>query len=167
MNDANPLSVTSMLDETSSSGAAEHLNPGLLGAIDAWREKRRADIHQKVAARSAAASRKKYREACEAKGKSVRQYTYHGHLPQQPGESLEDYRKRIHRDRQRTYKATAGKPRNRRADLSKMTPEERAEHTRKLATARKRRQRAQEQSDPDSVPTETPSASGSIEWGMF
>jgi len=167
MRDTNAFSVTSMSDETSPNDAAGLLKPGLFEAIHAWQEKRRADVHQKVAARSAAASRKRYSEEREAEGKTVRRYTYHDHLPQQPGESLEDYRKRIHRDRQRTYKAASGEPRKRRTDLSKMTPEERAEHTRKLSTARKQRQRTSEKSEASSVPTEMPSASGDIEWGMF
>lgn len=107
MNNADPVSLTEMSEKDSS----ELLKPELRDAIHAWQEKRRADVHQRVAARSAAVSRKKYREEREAEGKAVRSYRYHGHLPQQPYESLEDFRKRLHRDRQQSYRVASDRPR--------------------------------------------------------
>lgn len=166
MSDAEPISFVKMLDERSSDDAGGVLKPELREAIHEWQEKRRTDVHQRVAARSAAASRKKYREERESEGKTVRRYKYHNHLPQQPDESLEDYRKRLHRDRQQSYRGQSNAPSRPRADLSAMTAEERAEHTRRLATARKRRQRVKAQTEVHGEP-EAPSIPSGIEWGMF
>lgn len=166
MSDAESISVVKMLDERSSDDAGGVLKPEVREAIHQWQEKRRADVHQRVAARSAAASRKKYREERESEGKSVRRYKYHNHLPQQPDESLEVFRKRLHRDRQQSYRAPSNASSRPRADLSTMTQEERAEHTRMLATARKRRQRERAHSDVNGQ-VEAPSVPSGIKWGMF
>lgn len=144
------------------------LSFGVLDAIDAWREKRREDIHRKVAARSARESRERYRAEREAEGKTVRPYTFHSHLPRQHDETENDFRKRIHRDRQRIYKVGSEHPRRPRADLSKMTEEERADHNQKLANASKQRERDKKKYSNLGAATETQSSVGSgIEWGMF
>ena len=133
--------ATALTTNTLASVAGLHVpRPGLVDAINAWKEKRREEVHRKVAARSARVSREKYRAEREAEGKTVRPYEFHDHQPRRDDETESDYRKRIHRDRQQSYRG-ASDVKHPRADLSKMTPTERADHTRKLAAARKKRER--------------------------
>jgi hypothetical protein len=109
--------------------------------MDAWREHSREEVHRRVAARSAKQQRDLYRADREAEGRTVRPYKWHGHVPQQPWETHEAFRKRTHRDRQRAYRGTADQWFGERADLSALSEDERKQHVRELATARQRERR--------------------------
>ncbi|KQR79276.1 hypothetical protein ASG03_12050 [Rhizobium sp. Leaf341] len=107
-------------------------------------------MHRKVAAASAAVSRKKYREERAAQGLTVRPHTYHDHVPQQPHEHREDYEKRIHRDRERERRGVTAQTVRPYHDLSNMTEEEKAEHRRTQAKLRKANERKRKAEAKDS-----------------
>lgn len=168
MDDNDTPSIVPVLVNITERSNKHPVKPELIEAIHAWREKRRADIHRKVAAGSAREARERYRAERKAEGKIVRPYKFHNHLPKQEDETESDFRRRIHRDRQRTYKAASAQPTRPRADLSTMTPEERADHIRKLATARKQRERNRKDGATNRTTAKMSSPVGDdIEWGMF
>lgn len=162
LSDLEPISSTGTSEKTAGIN-----RPGLKAYIETWQENRRNYIHEQIAAASAAESRKRYRAAREAEGKMVRGYKRHNHLPQQPHETCRDYELRCHRERQQVYRTDADALKRPRADLSKMTEEERRTHVRELANARKRRERAKPQLAVGNGDVPAPSNSGDIEWGMF
>lgn len=125
------------------------LTPQLRAIIDAWQHKRREDVHERVAARSAREQRNRYRHMRAAEGESVRRYHFHDHEPQRPAESRTDYEKRTHRDRQREYRGTPADSVRARTDLSQMMADEKADHERELT--RKRQQRRRERQSQDSL----------------
>ncbi len=106
-----------------------------------WRASRSEDVHRKVAARSAAISRLKYRVERAAEGKTVRPYNFHKHEPQQPYETHQDYEKRLRRDRARKTRGVDAETVRSWTDLSSMSSEEKLRHKRKLANNRKARSR--------------------------
>lgn len=114
--------------------------------MEATKERIQEELHERVAARSAKIQRDKYRADREAEGRKVRSYQWHAHEPQQPWETREEYERRTHRDRQRSYRGTHGQFFGERADLSTMNEEERKQHDRELAAERQRacRQRKRE-----------------------
>lgn len=162
MSDFEPISPTGTSEK-----ATGIIRPELKAYIETWQENRRNHIHEQIAAASAAESRKKYQAARETEGKTVRSYKRHNHLPQQPHETRRDYELRCHRERQQVYRAEADAPKRPRADLSKMTEEERRAHVRELANARKKRERAKPQLAVGNSHIPAPSNCSDIEWGMF
>ncbi len=138
--------------------------------IQQWRETRREDIHRKVAAGSAAASRKKYRLELAAEGKTVRRYFYHNHETQTPKESREDYERRLRRDRARTKRGVDAQTVRAWTDLSAMSDEEKLLHQRMLAKERKARSRSQQKKlsvNEEPILIGDASTGLPLEWGMF
>lgn len=137
--------------------------------IRQWRATRADDVYKKVATRSAAISRLKYRVEREAEGKIVRPYTFHKHEPQQPFENRQDYERRLRRDRARKTRGVDAETVRSWTDLSSMSPEEKLKHKRELANDRKARSR-----DRLAVPPEDETRAieealrdYGTEWGMF
>lgn len=138
--------------------------------IDDWQVDRKDAVHRRIAESSAATSRMKYRIANAAKGKGVRNHTYHDHAPRQPDESREEYERRIHRDAQRARRHASSKPSRGWTDLSTMTAEEKAEHRRVKANARKaneRRRKAEMQNNAAPFPDVAEIHPDDDSWGMF
>lgn len=147
-------------------------NTPLAKTIDAWQTKMREERYRKVAAASAAVSRKKYRLEREAAGYSVRPYHFHNHEPWKFGETHESRERRLHRDRMRTKRGVNETTVRSWTDLSEMSDEDRAKHRKTQATARKARERKRKQLMPQSnficadAATHAACVDG-MDWGMF
>nr|WP_299505323.1 hypothetical protein [uncultured Rhizobium sp.] len=147
-------------------------NAPLTKTIEAWQTKMQEERYRKLAAASAAVSRKKYRLEREAAGESVRPYHFHNHEPWKFGETHESRERRLHRDRMRTMRGVDESTVRTWTDLSGMSDEDRANRRKTQATARKARERKRKQPLPQSdvicadTATQTACVDG-IEWGMF
>jgi hypothetical protein len=137
--------------------------------IRQWRATRADDVHRKVATRSAALSRLKYRVEREAEGKTVRPYTFHKHEPQQPSEIRQDYERRLRRDRARKTRGVDAETVRSWTDLSSMSPEEKLKHKRELANDRKAKSRERfvvpDENEMHAI--EEALRNYGTEWGMF
>lgn len=147
-------------------------NAPLTNAIEAWQANMQEERHRKVAAASAAISRKKYRVEREAAGETVRPYHFHNHEPWKFGETHESRERRLHRDRMRTKRGVNDTTVQSWTDLSNMSDEDKAHHRKKLATERKSRERKRKQLSlqAQNICAETSTQAGcvdGIEWGMF
>ncbi|MGU3401340.1 hypothetical protein ACLBWS_16620 [Brucellaceae bacterium D45D] len=129
--------------QKSNSGAL--LNPDSAGrrAMKSWQEERADERHERVAAKSAAEARERYRLKKAAEGKTVRPYKRHNLAPFQFGEEThESHHKRTRKERGRTYRGVTAETVRQWTDLSLMSEEERAEHIR--AGNRKRKKKFEE-----------------------
>jgi hypothetical protein len=137
-------------------------------AIDDWLNRlaksQRDDPHPIVRAWREE-SRRTYRLKKEAEGKTVRPYTFHDHMPWICGETHESRERRLHRDRARNKRGVNETTVRSWTDLSWMSEQEKAAHRRKLAAARKARQR-ERRAQQVTRQSGTIGVDG-IEWGLF
>jgi hypothetical protein len=147
-------------------------NASLTNAIESWQTKMQEERYRKVAAASAAASRKKYRIEREAAGETVRPYHFHNHEPWKFGETHESRERRLHRDRMRAKRGVDESTVRSWTDLSRMSDDDKRHHRKTLATERKARERMRKQPllqahDICSEKSAQAQRVDGIEWGMF
>lgn len=133
------------VDTTSSksnSGGILDPNSRVRGSMKNWQLDRADEQYERIAAKSAAEARERYRLKKEAEGKTVRPYKKHGLAPFQFGETHETHRKRTRKERGWSYRGVTAETVRQWTDLSRMSNEEKAEHIR--AGNRKRKKKYEE-----------------------
>lgn len=145
----------------SSSGGILDQNSPIRGCMKNWQQDWADELHERIAAKSAAEARKRYRLEKEAKGKNVRPYNKHGLAPFQFGETHETHRKRTRKERGRIYRGVTAETVRQWTDLSRMSDEEKAEHIR--AGNRKRKKKFEENRKLASLSTLDPDIEKALE----